>query len=76
MAIPPICDDSTKISKLFQEMYNLSVDITRKKSDNVSMDFLSMGMSDDYSEAVRCGSNMVRIGTGIFGQRDYTKHLD
>ena len=76
MAIPPICDDSTKNSKFFQEMYNLSVDITRKKSDNVSMDFLSMGMSDDYSEAVRCGSNMVRIGTGIFGQRDYTKHLD
>ena len=76
MAIPPICDDSTKNSKFFQEMYNLSVDITRKKSDNVSMDFLSMGMSDDYSEAVRCGSNLVRIGTGIFGQRDYTKHLD
>ncbi|MEG2857015.1 MAG: YggS family pyridoxal phosphate-dependent enzyme, partial [Clostridia bacterium] len=36
-----------------------------------SMDFLSMGMSDDYCEAVLCGANMVRVGTGIFGRRSY-----
>ena len=74
MAIPPICKNPTENNKFFQEMYNLSVDITRKKSDNVFVDFLSMGMSDDYSEAIRCGSNMVRIGTGIFGQRNYAIH--
>jgi len=76
MAIPPISQNPGDNRKFFQKMYDLSVDIRSKKYDNVSMDFLSMGMSDDYSEAVRWGSNMVRIGTGIFGQRDYTKHLD
>jgi uncharacterized pyridoxal phosphate-containing UPF0001 family protein len=54
-------------------MYNLSVDITAKKYDNVLVRFLSMGMSDDYADAIRCGSNMVRIGTAIFGARDYGK---
>ena len=73
MAIPPICHDPTKNCKFFQEMYDLSVDITGKKSDNVAMDFLSMGMSGDFADAIRCGSNMVRIGTGIFGPRDRAK---
>ncbi len=73
MAIPPICRDSAENCKFFQKMYNLSVDITGKKSDNVAMDFLSMGMSGDFADAIRCGSNMVRVGTGIFGPRDYAK---
>ena len=54
-------------------MYKLFVDIGRKKYDNISMDFLSMGMSADYREAVLEGSNMVRVGTAIFGARDYSK---
>ena len=75
MAIPPICEDSTKNRKFFQEMYNLSVDITAKKYDNVLVDILSMGMSDDYADAIACGSTMVRLGTAIFGARDYvTSH--
>ena len=72
MAIPPICHDSTKNRKFFQEMYNLSVDIMTKKYDNVCVDILSMGMSDDYEEAIACGSTMIRVGTAIFGARNYT----
>jgi len=73
MAIPPICENSTDSCKFFQEMYNLSVDITAKKYDNVRVDVLSMGMSDDFREAIACGSTMIRIGTAIFGARDYSK---
>ena len=73
MAIPPICQNSGGNDKFFQEMYNLSVDITAKRSDNVSMGILSMGMSDDFADAIRCGSNMIRVGTAIFGKRNYAK---
>ena len=73
MAIPPICVNPGENDKFFQEMYNLSVDITAKTSDNVCMDILSMGMSDDYVDAIRWGSTMIRVGTAIFGARDYTK---
>ncbi len=71
MCIPPICQDSTDSVKFFQEMYHLSVDITRKKYDNVSVNVLSMGMSGDFREAIACGSTMIRIGTAIFGARNY-----
>lgn len=71
MAIPPISHYSTKNRKFFQEMYNLSVDITAKKYDNVWVDILSMGMSDDFAEAIACGSTMIRVGTAIFGPRNY-----
>ena len=71
MAIPPICQNPQENHKFFQEMYNLSVDITAKKYDNVLVDILSMGMSDDYQEAIDCGSTMIRIGTAIFGARNY-----
>ena len=73
MAIPPICENSADSVKFFQEMYNLSVDIMRKKYDNVRVDVLSMGMSDDFREAIACGSTMIRVGTAIFGARDYSK---
>ena len=71
MVIPPISRKPGENSKFFQEIFNLSVDITEKKYDNVRMDFLSMGMSDDFTDAIRCGSNMIRIGTAIFGARNY-----
>ncbi len=73
MSIPPICEKNGDNDKFFQEMCNLSVDITAKKSDNVCIDTLSMGMSDDFEAAIRFGSTMVRVGTAIFGRRDYTK---
>ena len=72
MAIPPICRSSTENRKFFQEMCNLSVDIMRKTSDNISVRTLSMGMSGDYREAIACGSTMIRVGTAIFGERHYT----
>ena len=72
MAIPPICQNSTENHKFFQKMYNLSVDIMRKKYDNVCVNILSMGMSGDYADAIACGSTMIRVGTAIFGARDYT----
>ena len=75
MAIPPICQNSGDSRKFFQEMCNLSVDIMAKKSDNVSMEILSMGMSGDFAEAICCGSTMIRVGTAIFGPRDYSKSL-
>ena len=71
MAIPPISQNSGDNRKFFQKMLQLSVDITAKKYDNVSVDVLSMGMSDDYVDAVMCGSTMIRVGTAIFGARDY-----
>ena len=73
MAIPPICQNPGENRKFFQEMYNLSVDITAKKYDNISVEILSMGMTDDYMDAIACGSTMIRVGTGIFGARDYSK---
>ena len=72
MAIPPICEKPEENRPFFLKMQKLFVDNCRKKYDNISMDFLSMGMSGDYAEAVRCGANMVRVGTGIFGPRNYT----
>ena len=71
MAIPPICQNPTDNHKFFQEMCNLAVDITAKKYDNVWVDIMSMGMSDDYADAIACGSTMIRVGTAIFGARDY-----
>ena len=73
MAIPPICQISTDNHKFFQKMYNLSVDIMRKKYDNVCVNILSMGMSGDFADAIACGSTMIRVGTAIFGARDYSK---
>ena len=71
MAIPPICDDSVKNRIFFENMHRLFIDIGAKKIDNVSMDILSMGMSGDYQDAVASGSTMVRIGSALFGARNY-----
>ncbi len=73
MVIPPVCQNPGDNDKFFQEICNLAVDITAKKSDNVCVEVLSMGMSDDFTDAIRCGSTMIRLGTAIFGPRDYTK---
>lgn len=73
MAIPPICENSGDNDKFFQKMCRIAVDITAKKYDNVCVDILSMGMSGDYESAIQNGSTMIRVGTAIFGMRDYTK---
>ena len=71
MAIPPVSQNSGDNLKFFQKMLDLYVDIQAKKYDNVIVDCLSMGMSGDYPDAIRCGSTMIRVGTAIFGARDY-----
>lgn len=71
MAIPPVCAEKDGNSKYFYKMHKLFIDIGGKKIDNSSMDFLSMGMSGDYRDAVLGGSNIVRIGTALFGERNY-----
>ena len=73
MTIPPISKKEGDNRKFFQEIFQLSVDISDKKYDNVLVECLSMGMSDDFEDAIACGSTMIRIGTAIFGARDYTK---
>ena len=71
MTIPPICENEAEQSRYFSNMFNLFIDIQSKKMDNISMDILSMGMSDDYQQAILEGSNLVRIGSAIFGARKY-----
>ena len=71
MAIPPISQNSGDNLKYFQKISQLSVDITAKKYDNVLVKCLSMGMSDDFEDAIFCGSTMIRVGTAIFGRRNY-----
>ena len=73
MAIPPIAEAPGENHDYFSAMHQLFVDIGAKKYDNVFMDFLSMGMSDDFEDAIACGANMVRVGSSIFGARNYTQ---
>ncbi len=73
MTIAPFVDDGEENRKYFNELKQLSVDIKGKNIDNVSMDFLSMGMSGDYPVAIEEGATFVRVGTSIFGMRDYNK---
>lgn len=72
MTIAPFVENAENNRQYFSKMMQLSVDIERKNIDNVSMNVLSMGMTGDYIVAVEEGSTCVRVGTGIFGQRDYT----
>ena len=74
MAVPPVAETSDGNHAYFTKMHELFVDIGRKKYDNVSMDFLSMGMSGDFEDAISAGANMVRVGSSIFGARDYSRH--
>ena len=71
MAIPPISQKNGDNVKFFQKIYNISVDIIALLGDNGMAKYLSMGMSDDYTDAIACGSTMIRVGTAIFGARDY-----
>lgn len=71
MAIPPVCETPTGNAVYFEQMYKLFIDNAYKNKDNISMDILSMGMSDDYECAIKCGANLVRLGTALFGKRIY-----
>ena len=71
MCVPPILGPGGSNEPYFSLMHQLFVDNSCKKYDNVFMDFLSMGMTDDYPDAIAAGANMVRIGSAIFGRRQY-----
>ena len=73
MTIAPFVADPEENRPVFQSLRKLSVDIRNKNIDNVSMNVLSMGMTNDYQVAVEEGATMVRVGTAIFGERDYTR---
>ena len=72
MTIAPFVENPEENRPYFRKMKELSVDIMKKNIDNVDMDILSMGMTGDYMVAIEEGATMVRVGTGIFGERDYS----
>ena len=72
MTIPPVAHFPGENCPYFEKVHRLYVDISEKMYDN-KWEYISMGMSGDFADAIRCGSNMVRLGTAIFGARDYTK---
>lgn len=71
MTVAPYTDNPENNRKYFKEMHDLLVDINGKCIDNVHMDILSMGMSGDYTVAIEEGATHIRVGTGIFGERNY-----
>ena len=71
MCIPPVAEEKHGSVPYFEKVHGLYVDINEKMYHN-KLDMLSMGMSDDYEDAVRCGATIVRVGTAIFGARNYT----
>lgn len=71
MTIAPNTTDEILLRSVFRTLSNLKETISRKNYSDLSMDYLSMGMTNDYEIAVEEGSNMVRVGTGIFGKRNY-----
>lgn len=72
MTIAPFVEDPEENRDVFRKLKKLSVDIAAKNINNITMSVLSMGMTNDYQVAVEEGSTMVRVGTGIFGERDYS----
>lgn len=73
MTVAPFAEAAVDNRRYFKKLKQLSVDIAEKNIDNVSMNILSMGMTGDYTVAVEEGATCVRVGTGIFGERDYTQ---
>ncbi|MBE5892357.1 MAG: YggS family pyridoxal phosphate-dependent enzyme [Lachnospiraceae bacterium] len=73
MTIAPFVEDAEENREYFRKLKQLSVDIAAKNIDNISMNVLSMGMTGDYVVAVEEGASCVRVGTGIFGERNYNK---
>lgn len=71
MTVAPFVDNPRKNSEIFEKMHKLSVDIASKNIDNITMSILSMGMTNDYDVALEEGANMIRVGTAIFGERNY-----
>ncbi len=73
MCVAPYTENSEENRKFFKKMYELCVDIKERMGDNNEVNILSMGMTGDYQVAIEEGATMIRVGTGIFGERDYSK---
>ena len=73
MAIPPVNDDDAQNRRYLAQVYKLFVQAGERGYQNVKMETLSMGMSGDFENAIREGATLVRIGTAIYGERDYSK---
>ena len=73
MTIAPFVENPETNREIFRSLRKLSVDISNKNVDNVNVSILSMGMTNDYTVAVEEGATMVRVGTGIFGARNYAQ---
>ena len=73
MTIAPYVENPEENRPVFAHLKKLSVDIAKKNVDNVNVSMLSMGMTNDYQTAIEEGATMVRVGTGIFGERDYAQ---
>ena len=73
MTVAPYTEFPEENRKFFRKLYELYIDIKSKNIDNVIMCELSMGMTGDYEIAIEEGATLVRIGTGLFGQREYNK---
>lgn len=71
MTTAPFVENPEENRIYFRKLYQLSVDIKAKNIDNINMHFLSMGMTNDFEVAIEEGANIIRIGTGIFGERNY-----
>ena len=72
MTFSTFLENPEEYTTFFKNLHKLSVDIAHKNIDNVKVNILSMGMTNDYEVAIEEGATMVRVGTGIFGARDYT----
>lgn len=72
MTIAPFVENSEENRTIFRSLQKLSVDIMQKNIDNVNVSILSMGMTNDYEVAIEEGATMIRVGTGIFGARNYS----
>lgn len=72
MAIPPICENKVELERYFSQMNEMFIDNKQKKLDNISMNHLSMGMSNDFEIAIKYGANIIRVGSLLFGKRNYT----
>ena len=71
MAVSPVTDQKDEILRYFTETYQKFIDISGKKLHNIDMSVLSMGMTDSYAEAIAAGSTEIRLGSALFGRRDY-----
>ena len=71
MTIPPVCESESEARRYFEQLRQSFIDIKDKKTDNIDMEILSMGMSGDFEAAIAEGSNIVRVGSAIFGARKY-----